>query len=73
MKLQGKVIKLESGSEFTDGLERVYVKILDGDKDTPYSDPYQVFRTVNTDQLQLDDDVSVHVSPVVKELSRAAS
>ena len=68
MKLQGKVVKLESGTEFTDKIERVYIKLSEGG-----GSMYGTFSIPNVDRLDLEDEVDIHVSPVVKELTRAAS
>ena len=69
MKLTGKVVKVESGSEFTDKLERVYIRV---DQQGEFiGDPYSTFRVPN-DGYSLDQNVDIYISPVVKEL-RAAS
>ena len=70
MKLSGRVVKLESGSEFVDKLERVYIKVDQQGEFT--GDPYSTFRVPN-DGFVLNQELSIYISPVVKELSRAAS
>jgi hypothetical protein len=71
MKLTGKVIKVESGSEFTDKQERIYVKLIEGGDSL-----YNTFRVPNFG-YKLNDEVSVQVELVeldeLKEIARAAS
>jgi hypothetical protein len=68
MKLTGKVIKLESGSEFIDKQERVYVRLIEGGDSL-----YNTFRVPNVDSLMLDDTLTIEVSIVKAQLARSAS
>jgi len=70
MKLTGKVVKIESGSEFTDKLERAYIRVDQQGEFT--GDPYSTFRVPN-DGYILDQTLDIYIGPVVKQLSRAAS
>ena len=71
MKLQGKVVKLESGTEFTDKIERVYIKLSEGGISM-----YNTFAVPNVNHYKIDDDIVIDVSlgiTTMKELTRAAS
>jgi hypothetical protein len=54
MKLTGKVVRVESGTEFTDGKSRLSIKV--GDEGM-----FGTFRVINEDLLSLDDRVTVHI------------
>jgi len=73
MKLTGKVVKIESGNEFVDGVQRVYVRVANGDKDSMYS----VLRVPNHHVVgylfSIDDEIELELLPAQKQLSRAAS
>jgi hypothetical protein len=56
MKLTAKVIRVESGSEFIDGEERVMIKVTDADR------MYQEFRVRNTDGLKLDNELEIAIT-----------
>ena len=54
--IKGRVARIESGREFTDGKERAQVAVLRDD-----GSRYDSFTLINTDGLVLDDDVIVEV------------
>lgn len=59
MRLTARVTKLESGKSYTDGLERVTIKINESNAPM-YSD----FVVPNVDHLQLDDMLDIDVQHV---------
>jgi hypothetical protein len=61
MKLTGRVTKLESGKSYTDGLERVTIKINESTAPM-YSD----FTVPNVDALKLDDELEMSLIVVPK-------
>jgi len=68
MKLTGKVVKLEAGSEFNDKHDRVYIRVKEGG-----GSMYNTFCVPNdVNELTLDSEVEIVIS-TVKQLSRAAS
>ena len=71
MKLTGKVVKVETGKDYSDKVPRAYVEM--NETGTAYRGTYDTFRFPNHDRLSIDDEVELEISLVVKQLSRAAS
>ena len=68
MKLTGKVVKVESGDDYGDKIERITIRFNEGDGF------YKELRLPNLDGYILNESVVVTLAPqVTKQLSRAAS
>jgi len=73
MKLSGKVIKLESGGNFKDKTPRAHIQTENTAGDPLYKGMLDTIWIPNLDGLGIDDEVTINITPVIKELSRAAS
>jgi hypothetical protein len=60
MKLQGKVIRIDAGSEYSDGLQRARIKIDTG------SGMSNELSIINATALSLDDEVEMSIVKVAK-------
>jgi len=56
MKLTGKVVKIESGSQFTDKQQRVLIRFNEVE-----AGMYDSLRVVNYNSYQIDDEVEMEV------------
>jgi hypothetical protein len=62
MKLTGTVIRIDSGTEYTDGLQRARIKIYTG------SGMGNELSVINANGLSLDDEVEVSIVRKVASL-----
>jgi len=60
MKLTGKVVKIESGSQFTDKQQRVLIRFNEAE-----SGMYDSLRIINSDDYEIDDDIEVELHAVI--------
>ena len=56
MKLTGKVVKVESGSEFADKQQRVIIRFNES------SGMYDSLRVVNSNNYAIDDEIEMELS-----------
>ena len=60
MKLTGKIVRIDSGSDYTDGQPRAFIQI---GKDTGM---YGMFRFPNLQGYDLDDQIEIELQVVEK-------
>ena len=60
MKLTGKVVKIESRSQFVDKQQRVLIRFNEAE-----SGMYDSLRIINGDNYEIDDDIEVELHAVI--------
>jgi len=63
MKLTGKVVKIESGEDYLDKIERVTIRFNEGDG------MYRELRVPNTDDYKLNEQVVAVAGPILKSVA----
>jgi hypothetical protein len=62
MKLTGKVVKIESGSQFTDKQQRVVIRFKDAE-----GSMYDSLRVVNSNNYDIDDEIEMELSLAMQD------
>lgn len=62
MKLTGKVVKIESGSQFTDKQQRVVIRFKDAE-----GSMYDSLRVVNSNNYNIDDEIEMELSLAIPQ------